>query len=120
LSFYTSQHHSTTSTIQLLSQQLSSLLVKTTYPDLLSSLLLPLGTLPITKGLDLSEGLEFHGQDVAYNRSVGVLVQPIRLAVGFYRVLEVVTTMLEEVVRVDVLTHVDVTRVYYFYLAFKI
>jgi hypothetical protein len=73
-----------------------------------------------SKGLDLLEGLEFYRQDVACNRSVGVLVRPVRLAIGFYRVLEVVTTVLEEVVRVDVLTRVDITRACYFCLVFKI
>jgi hypothetical protein len=49
-----------------------------------------------------------------------VSVRPIRLAVGFYRVPEVATTVLEEVVHVDVLTRVDVTRTRCFCLAFKI
>ena len=46
-------------------------------------------------------------------------VRPVKLAVGFYRVPEVVTTTSEEVVRTDTLTRVDVTRARYFYLAFK-
>ena len=48
-------------------------------------------------------------------------IRPIRLAIGFYRVLEVVTTVLEGVVYTDTLTRVDaLTRVrYYFCLVFK-
>jgi hypothetical protein len=50
-----------------------------------------------------------------------VSIQPVRLAVGFYRVLEVVTTMLGGVVCIDTLTCIDVlTRARYFYLVFKV
>ena len=73
-----------------------------------------------SKGLDLLEGLEFYGQDVARNGSVGVSIWPVRLAVGFYRVLEVVATMLEEVVYIDTLIYIDITCTHYFYLVFKI
>ena len=71
------------------------------------------------KGLDLLEGLEFHGQGVARNGSVGVSIRPVRLAIGFHRVPGVAATTSEGVVRTDTLTRIDVTRARCFCLAFK-